>query len=282
MGDNSQNNVDSDPRSRYNLRERKQITSTVTSQDQQLAQLSDVENSRKRKRIESSTRVKNKPARKLTFLDLPPEVRNEIYTLVLYARPKKRLSRPKLPLPKLDTKWKGVQMTKSREKDLRNFQRWQMEVAAIVDPIDGRPHYTSQFSPGLYSPCGVFAHNYRGDKFKIDTLWHKDPALWQVSRQIRQEARSLHVAKSVSFDVRGTDRMLSWSQDPTINSGLSRFEHWFTKMLDDDLQRGIMRLELCDYVQAVASPVRMVADQLAGDKFYRFNGGFVYDFIPAF
>lgn len=232
----------------YNLRARKSVSITAPPQDQHAAKSS---NTGKRKAAEISTddTIPAQKACKLTFFDLPPELRNDIYIRVLRSpieNPKPR----RLRLGKLNPKWLNQNLNKAQKLEMRRFDRTRNEIKAAVEPIgkfgDHKHHGSGFYAPySTYETYDVFESAYP------NTLLHKEPALWQVSRRVRQECRSLYISKYCSIDVRGMHRPASWLPHLKINQGLKHFEHWFAHDLNEQDRVSITHLELWDQVKVV-------------------------------
>lgn len=269
MADDQQADNSNETRLRYNFRARKPANVTTVLQQQHPAKPS---NARKRKaaQISNDNNAPSQASRKLTFFDLPAEIRNDIYVRVLRAPFKKR--RPKLKrLGKLNPAAPKY-FNKDDKLALRRFERHRNEVKAAIEPIGNMGDHKHHGS-GYYAPYSIFGFRNPMRSFYPDTLFHKDPALWQVSRRMREEARSLYIAKYCSVDVRGLHRPFLFCSQKQLNEGLAHFESWLANDLNEQDRQSIVQLEVWDEIR-ITIPAGLSAHWDEVDDNYHF--------IPAF
>lgn len=157
----------------------------------------------------SDTLIAGQSSRKLTFLQLPPEIRNAIYVYSL-----------------IDLEDGPVSARSGYYHPGR------------IPVLTWNPRYTPFTSHSLQDI---------GDKHNhLHHLWRRDPPIWCLNRQIRAEVRSLHVTRYMSVDMSGADVDYAYHY---INRGLKLFEQWLEERVDEGLRKAITRLELRDYVQ---------------------------------
>lgn len=172
---------------RYNLRTRK-ATSVTRDPQAQHATKPFTSRLKKAEKHSSDDFVPSQMARKLTFFDLPAEIRNDIYIRVLHAPIVKPAPKNKR-FGRLPAKYLDQNLTKAQTLEMRRYDRSKDEIKATKEPIgnDGVHWYPGC---GLYTPYSFNEPMHPLRSWLPEALLHKDPILWQVSRHVRQEVRS--------------------------------------------------------------------------------------------
>lgn len=164
--------------------------------------------------------------RKLSLLDLPPEIRNMIYVHLLSSDDSQHNPR----YPKSDA--------------------WEIVAAPYVEHASGV--YTPFTSHALRDLNAELTADFRSSTDGLGYLWHADPAIWWVNRQIRTEALSLYVTRHMSVDVSGGDMTLAPNEQyrvTYVNGGLQLFNEWLKYRGASVLRKAMTRLELRDWVR---------------------------------
>ena len=153
-----------------------------------------------------------------SFLDLPGEIRNEIYIWYLFTQHDK---------------------TSNTFKGLSSDQ--------ILSFAPARAH-------GRYTPFSSSAYVRDEDAREPDVRTHTlvlryaDPVICQLNRQIRAEALSLYIAKYLSIDMRQSKIGYKKQKAPKPQVGLRMLENW-EHGLKEHQRKAIRRLEMQDNVQ---------------------------------
>ena len=161
--------------------------------------------------------------RKFRFMELPPEIRNNIdlYLLDTYDQ----------------QQWRYPQAT---------------AISKQLEKCTCHPDYREVIDPTTpwYGPYSIHTayDNKRGRKcvvYERDMpLWHAKAVIWQLNHQIRNEARSLYITRFLSVDIKQYNgRIYSAAKR---NSGVALFKRWRERTLETPLQNAITRLELRD------------------------------------
>lgn len=157
----------------------------------------------------------------LTFLDLPPEIRNNIYIYAL------------------------LDVDNGDIPQRTGFSKVRFRRSTVIE--------NKCYTP--FSKHSLFQKHI--GQHLIEHLWHRDLPIWCVNKQIRAEARSLHIAKFMSIDITGADEDFKYNKHRHVtarhvNRGLQLFEKWLDERVDDSLRKAMTTLELRDYVEMVA------------------------------
>jgi hypothetical protein len=159
--------------------------------------------------------------RKLSFLDLPPEIRNQIYVLILST-----------DTTNIDTLLSQIPSPLSRTIST-GLSR------AVQKYVPYSAHVHEAFGPQL--------QRFGDDLLVTNRFIHADPVIWQLNRQIREEARSLYITEYLSVDVHGMEPV-RWRAGLKSQLGIKLFQRWLASDVEAALRTKISKLEVRDWV----------------------------------